>query len=76
MCSSDLRLAPLSAKAAQAVSRAKKPAAEDGQRESAMEDFEDDDEGDLRAARGCPRGHLVSEAKISALYRSAGCDYR
>jgi hypothetical protein len=42
-----------------------------------LEDVEDDEEmGDLRASRGCPRGHLVSEAKISALYRTVGRDYR
>jgi hypothetical protein len=37
---------------------------------------EDEDMGDLRASRGCPRGHLLSEAKISALYRTVGRDYR
>jgi hypothetical protein len=42
-----------------------------------LEDSSDDeDEGDLRASRGCPRGHLVSEAKIAALYRTVGRDYR
>jgi hypothetical protein len=40
------------------------------------DDNDDEDEGDLRASRGCPRGHLVSEAKIAALYRSLGRDYR
>ena len=42
----------------------------------ALDDNDDEDEGDLRASRGCPRGHLVSEAKIAALYRSVGRDYR
>jgi hypothetical protein len=42
-----------------------------------IEEVEDDEEmGDLRASRGCPRGHLISEAKISALYRTVGRDYR
>jgi hypothetical protein len=41
----------------------------------AMDD-DDEDEGDLRASRGCPRGHLLSEAKIAALYRNVGRDYR
>ena len=38
------------------------------------EDADDDD--DLRGRPGCPRGHLVSEAKITALYNAAGSDYR
>jgi len=44
--------------------------------EAEAAEFDDDEDGDLRASRGCPRGHLVSEAKIAALYRSAGADYR
>ncbi len=38
--------------------------------------LEDEDEGDLRSSRGCPRGHLISEAQIAALYREVGRDYR
>jgi hypothetical protein len=71
---------PLSAKAEQVIARVKKPVAEAAPTETVAEppinDSDDDDEGELRAVRGCPRGHLLSEAKIAALYRSAGCDYR
>jgi hypothetical protein len=75
---------PLSRRSAALVARAPKVATETAPlrqvRELAeledLEDDEDDDEGDLRASRGCPRGHLLSEAKIAALYRSVGRDYR
>jgi hypothetical protein len=40
----------------------------------AGDDLDDDD--DLRARPGCPRGHLVPEAKIAALYSSVGGNYR
>ncbi|HZS85196.1 MAG TPA: hypothetical protein VFA50_20140 [Stellaceae bacterium] len=68
---------PLSAKASKVMARAQKPAAGATRVEEAEnDDLDDDEDGDLRASRGCPRGHLLSEAKIAALYRSAGCDYR
>jgi len=35
-----------------------------------------EDEVELKSSPGCPRGHLLSEAKIAALYRRAGADYR
>jgi hypothetical protein len=35
-----------------------------------------DEDADLKTSRGCPRGHLLSEAKIAALYRRVGCGYR
>jgi len=73
---------PLSAKASQTVARARKQI--DGlaatgtvaATEPEIADSDDEDDGDLRASRGCPRGHLISEAQITALYQSAGCDYR
>jgi hypothetical protein len=75
---------PLSRRGAALVARAPQaPIASEAapprqMRESAeIDDLdEDEDEGDLRASRGCPRGHLVSEAKIAALYRTVGRDYR
>jgi len=36
---------------------------------------EDEDE-DLRAAPGCPAGHLMPEARIAELYQSTGRNYR
>jgi hypothetical protein len=42
----------------------------------ASDEGDDDDEaGALISRRGCPRGHLVPEDKIAALYRSAGGRY-
>jgi len=35
-----------------------------------------DEEEDMKAMPGCPRGYLFSETKIAALYRAAGSDYR
>ena len=35
-----------------------------------------DEDADLKTAPGCPRGHLVSEARIAALYQRVGCSYR
>jgi hypothetical protein len=35
-----------------------------------------DDDADLKTSPGCPRGHLMTESKIAALYRRAGCSYR
>ena len=68
---------PLSPRASQVIARARRPAALTAEsEEKALDLSEEDDDGDLRASRGCPRGHLVSEANIAALYRSAGCDYR
>ena|SRR5689334_20866083 len=69
---------PLSARASQVIGRVKKSVSVTlREEESDLAEFDDDDEdGELRASRGCPRGHLLSEAKIAALYRSAGADYR
>ncbi len=72
---------PLSTKASQTVARTKKQVdalatAAATAPEPAIDDGDDEDDGDLRASRGCPRGHLISEAQIAALYQSAGCDYR
>ena len=71
---------PLSAKASQTVARTKKQvdalAAAATAPEPEINESDDEDDGDLRASRGCPRGHLISEAQIAALYQSAGCDYR
>ena len=33
------------------------------------------DEGDVVQLPGCPRGHLMSEGRIAALYRRAGSSY-
>jgi len=35
-----------------------------------------DEEEEIKTKPGCPRGHLLSEAKIAALYRTAGGTYR
>jgi hypothetical protein len=35
-----------------------------------------DDEEELKTVPGCPRGHLLSETRIAALYRAAGSTYR
>jgi len=35
----------------------------------------DDDAGDVVQLPGCPRGHLMSEGRIAALYRRAGSSY-
>src|ERR1700731_2991281 len=35
-----------------------------------------DDQAGLKKLPDCPRGHLLSEVKIAALYRGAGRDYR
>jgi hypothetical protein len=68
---------PLSAKASHTVARAKKQIdALAAAPQPEIEDCDDEDDGDLRASRGCPRGHLISEAQIAALYHRAGCDYR
>lgn len=68
---------PLSLRANQVIGRVKKAAPVTMRSdESEAAELDDDEDGDLRASRGCPRGHLVSEAKIAALYRSAGADYR
>src|SRR5258708_7648302 len=40
------------------------------------EDRSDDEDEDLRAAPGCPAGHLMPEARITELYQSTGRDYR
>src|SRR5262249_7882331 len=56
---------PLSAKASQTVARARKQI--DGlaatgtvaATEPEIADSDDEDDGDLRASRGCPRGHLI-----------------
>ncbi|MDB5405598.1 MAG: hypothetical protein JWL84_510 [Rhodospirillales bacterium] len=74
---------PLSRRGAALVARAPQAASETAPLRQVRElaeleamDDDDEDEGDLRASRGCPRGHLVSEAKIAALYRTVGRDYR
>ena len=69
---------PLSSRANAVVARAAKPAAScpSRQGEAPTLEIEDDDEEDLRGRPGCPRGHLVSEAKIAALYSAAGGSYR
>jgi hypothetical protein len=75
---------PLSRRGAALVARAPQASAEvvplhrapEAATVEEVEDLDDEDEGDLRASRGCPRGHLLSEAKIAALYREVGRDYR
>jgi hypothetical protein len=37
---------------------------------------DDGDDGDLFEQHGCPRGYLMSEATIAALYQGLGRDYR
>jgi hypothetical protein len=71
---------PLSSRAASVVTRAAKPAhsaaplAHHTAPIAVADDLDDDD--DLRGRPGCPRGHLVPEAKIAALYNAAGGTYR
>jgi hypothetical protein len=43
--------------------------------EALEETPDDEDAGALISRRGCPRGHLVPEEKIAALYRDAGGRY-
>jgi hypothetical protein len=73
---------PLSSRAHSVVARSAQPVAAPPSgvvsrqaAPSAVADLDDEDD-DLRGRPGCPRGHLVSEAKISALYNAAGGDYR
>jgi hypothetical protein len=69
---------PLSSKANSVVARAAKPAAVSVSSQDAvcLLAIDDDDEEDLRARPGCPRGHLLPEAKIAALYSASGGSYR
>ena len=68
---------PLSSRANSVVSRAAQPAAGAFRQAAApVLELEDDDEEDLRARPGCPRGHLLPEAKIAALYSACGGSYR
>jgi hypothetical protein len=69
---------PLSSRASSVVSRASQPSAAGSSRQATAPvlELEDDDEEDLRARPGCPRGHLLPEAKIAALYSASGGSYR
>ena len=71
---------PLTARAASVVVRtAQQPGAADSQPRRAASptaELDDDEEDELRAQPGCPRGHLIPEAKIAALYSGTGSDYR
>lgn len=68
---------PLSSRATSVVSRANQPAGPAASRHSQADAAEDPDEDDeLRASPGCPRGHLLPEAKIAALYSAVGQNYR
>ena len=67
---------PLSQRAAATIAAATKPRSQlAAHAVEALADAIDEDQ-DLRTSPGCPRGHLVSEARIAALYRRAGCSYR
>src|SRR5712664_501530 len=66
---------PLSPRATSVVARAAKPANDSApqQHRTASPEADDlDDDDDLRGRPGCPRGHLVPEAKIAALYNAVG----
>jgi hypothetical protein len=66
---------PLSARASSVVARATtQPNALRQEQPSADADRDEDDE--LREVPGCPRGHLLPEAKIAALYSAVGQNYR
>jgi hypothetical protein len=65
---------PMSARGASIVSRAAQSPATHHAQLPVAEDRDEDDE--LRELPGCPRGHLLPEAKIAALYNAAGQDYR
>ena len=69
---------PLSSRANSVVARAAKPAAVSLASQDAVcaIEIDDDDEEDMRARPGCPRGHLLPEAKIAALYSASGGSYR
>jgi hypothetical protein len=71
---------PLTARGSSVVVRTARPATGNGQPRHAATsqaaDLDDDDDDDLRAQPGCPRGHLIPEAKIAALYSGTGGDYR
>jgi len=74
---------PLSPKATSIVeavkarSPAAKPAAQSPDQLCGAESLHDAlaDEKELKTNPGCPRGHLLSESQIAALYRAAGCNY-
>jgi hypothetical protein len=65
---------PLSARGASVVSRAVQSSPTHHGQVSSNDERDEDDE--LRELPGCPRGHLLPEAKIAALYNAAGQDYR
>jgi hypothetical protein len=65
---------PLSARGSSVVSRATQSTTIHHAQPATSDDHDEDDE--LRELPGCPRGHLLSEAKIAALYNAAGQDYR
>ena len=69
---------PLSSRANSVVARAVKPAAVSVSSPDAVcvLEIDDDEEEDMRARPGCPRGHLLPEAKIAALYSASGGSYR
>jgi hypothetical protein len=70
---------PLSSRANTVVARATQPAAPRAPRQITgpiIDLADDDDDEEMRVRPGCPRGHLVSEAKIAALYSAAGGTYR
>jgi hypothetical protein len=63
---------PMTPRASAVVARAAGPV-----RAAAEIDLDrEDDEDDLRGRPGCPRGHLLPEAKIAELYNSVGGSYR
>ncbi len=65
---------PLSARGASVVSRATQSTTTHHSQAAQADDRDEDDE--LRELPGCPRGHLLPESKITALYNAAGQDYR
>jgi hypothetical protein len=65
---------PLSARGASVVSRATQSPMTHHMQVPVSDDRDEDDE--LRELPGCPRGHLLPEAKIAALYSGTGQDYR
>lgn len=72
---------PLSPKGASIANAAKTRTSSLAQSSSALravdslrDAFDDDEE--LKTRPGCPRGHLLSERQIAALYRVTGSNYR
>jgi hypothetical protein len=65
---------PMSSRAAAVVAKAAQPQATAHRADQAAEDDRDEDD-EMRASPGCPRGHLMSESRIAALYSAAGGSY-